>query len=256
MAKQAPPSFGLFAEGSSYTDRNRKPFEELWALLADHFGFDATLRIYGFDKSQILGMAPPRDVKPSRERLDVFVERMFQRDKFEHAIIAFDRIPSNEYLGDPCLRTEVNFLLKGLGASETLNRRFREEARRLLNLYEKFPQTPRGPGRPPRGSLDIIYMEPMFEGIFLVDEQSVLRGLGIQRVPKGWPKFAKHSHHPDIHILANAIRFAEPGVRNRVRGDLKSNKAGWALQIAKQAAADAALWKHEILQRLSLLLQP
>ena len=265
MAKQRPApqrSFGIFAEGSTYTDlRGRKPFEELWSELCGRVSAPPvpTIHVFGISKAQIVALKDDvGEKKPDREPLDLLIRRMHERHGFDIAVVAFDRIPQNQHVPSDCLRQEVSFVLERMKERALLPEVFREEAERLLNYYRLHRKTPRGPGRPPRGCLDIIYMDPMFEGLFACDELTVRQALIPSGLPKSkrslWPAFDMNARYPDRDILGRAVPLAEAEVRAQVRGDMKSNKHGWALYILRKALDDAALLRHPIADRLRTIL--
>jgi len=253
FGRTGAPLFGLFAEGSSYTHRNRLPFEELWKALTSRCAPLGAVKVYGFDKSQIVNMRPPPGIKPAREPLDIFIDRAHRIDGFQNVIIAFDAFPENEHIKPSCLRTEVNFVLEALSASKVLDNRFRQEAARLIKHYAQNKGIPRPKGRPPRGPLDIIYMDPMFEALLASDEQTVLHGLGLDRRPKDWPKFKTNSKQTDRHVISQAVEVANPNVKRKIGGNFDSRKAEWAFHIISQAGANARIWRHAIPERLCIL---
>lgn len=258
-AAPQPVDFGIFAEGSDPTDPAHDHFRTLWRddLCARLGAAAERIRIYPFFKLQIELLGDPVGVQTSvgstREPLDLLIRRSYERDRFRTAVIAFDRTPPNKALKTPCLRTEVNFILKGI-----VNRRlledlpFHQEAERLLEHYRIHPRTPRGPGRPPRGCLDLLYMDPEFEGLF--DEPTVLRALGLTRRPRGWPTFDRRAQYPARDILSKAVELASKDVKGRVRGSMDTNKHGWAGWILRQAEAEARLFRHPIVERLRTIL--
>lgn len=253
-AKERRPAFGLFAEGSTFTDPNRPKFEALWRELSARCGCEDEVRVYGFDKRQIVLLAEPPGLRLVAEPLDVLISRMHDRDRFENVVIAFDRIPANQLLPHSCLRKEVDFVLEAFGRRALLPEPFRSEAAVLRDYYRAHPGQPRGPGRPPRGPLDVVYMDPMFEGLLVHDETTVRRALGhAKRTPKDWPKFNPRSLHPDQQILAPAVLCATPEVGRKVGGTFKTNKHGWALQVVLSADPEARLWEHPIAERLKTL---
>lgn len=267
MARQKPapaPSFGIFAEGATYTDprqRGREPFGELWRELCGKLCAPPvpTLHVFGISKAQIVALKDDVGVtRPDREPLDLMIQRMHDRHAFDIAVIAFDRIPQNQHVPADCLRHEVSFILDRMLKRALLPQMFLEEAERLLTYYRMHRKTPRGPGRPPRGCLDLVYMDPMFEALFVGDEPTVLHALAPDGLPrrkrKDWPVFDPNARYPDRDILGKAVELAAEEVRARVRGDIKSNKHGWALYILRQALDDAELFRHPIAERLRVVL--
>jgi len=155
---------GLFVEGS-LRDRTRNSVDKLWTALAAHCGAPVELRVFGIDKSQILGLQPdkvPRKADAtrrgsSRERLDAMIDRAV-RGGVQRVVVAFDAWPPNEILDEPCRRTEIIFLLDGLAASTLLPTSLRDGAAHLAARYREVKLQPR------TGSfegIEVLYMDPM-----------------------------------------------------------------------------------------------
>lgn len=249
-------NIAIFAEGSEYTDlRGRKPLTELWNELCSRLtSVPPNIQTFGITKAQIVALAETGKVPGSREALDVFIERMYQRHAFDIVIVAFDRIPQNQHIPHGCMRNEVNFVLDHFVRRKLLSHVWVDAAQELLFHYEHNRGRSRGPGRPPRVDLDILYMDPMFEALLVADESTVVQALGLKRRPKDWPKFDSANQHPDSNILAHAVKFADDGVRRIIRGDMKTHKHDWALQIIRAAAPTSRVFEHPIAQRLRTLL--
>jgi hypothetical protein len=252
----SPRSIGLFVEGSEYTDlRGRKPLTELWNELCARVTIAPPMvYTFGITKAQIVALNETQKTPGSREALDIFIERMYQKHAFDVAIIAFDSIPRNQHIPHGCMRSEVNFILEHFVRRKHLSADWLGAARQLLQYYAQYPQCPRGPGRPPRVELDVVYMDPMFEALLMADDAAVLRAVGHTRRPKDWPKFDTMNQRPDSNILAHAVKFATDDVRRIIRGDMKTHKHDWALQIVRAAKADSKLFQHPIASRLRTLL--
>ncbi|MFS8065786.1 MAG: hypothetical protein ACMG6S_05370 [Byssovorax sp.] len=255
--RAAPLSFGIFAEGATSTDlRGRDTFVDLWKTLCGRLKSPLPeIHVFGISKAQIVALRDDVGAqKPDREPLDLLLQRMHARHGFNVAVVAFDRIPQNQHIPGDCMRREVNFILERFRARALVPDPFRDEATRLLDYYRMHPEEPRGPGRPPRGCLDVVYMDPMFEALFLADETAVLRSFGHKRRPKDWPSFDPHLHNPDHHVLGPAVDCASPVIRAKVRGNFVTNKHGWAKWILAQAADDAGFFGHAIAERLRIVL--
>jgi len=253
------PRFGVFAEGPDLTDPDLPMFQTLWRELCARCGYADDVRVYGFTKLQIELLAEAPGLKIyGREPLDIFIARMHKRDRFENVIVAFDRMPPVKALKKlfgiekPCLREEVNFILNTFRSRGHLPEPFLGEAARLLESYANNPRTPRGPGRPPRGPLDFIYMAPEFEGLFVYDEVSVRNALGLDRTPKDWPKFNPNSSDPVTEILQPAIDAAAAQKRQHFP-KFRSKKHEWALRFIRAAGSQDRLWTHEITERLKTI---
>lgn len=257
--RSAPPSFGIFAEGAPVTDprSRRDTFRDLWQELCARCGRTTPDRIhvFGISKAQIVSLKDDVGTKrPDREPLDLLIQRMHARHGFDVAIIAFDRIPRNQYVPHDCMRSEVDFVLGRLHKRKLLPVPMLKAAGRLLKHYEQQPRKPRGAGHPPRECLNVVYMDPMFEGLLVADERTVLRALGHKTRPKDWPRFNQNERQPVENILRHAVELAEPAVRRRIHGNMKTNRHGWASQIVRTAQPDAPLFQHEIALRLRTVL--
>ena len=93
-------------------------------------------------------------------------------------------------------------------------------------------------------------MDPMFEAIFVHDEPTVRKALGVAaKAPRDWPTFKTLERALDRAVL-------DPAVRSAIRGrhSYSSAKARWGHTIVKAAGADAKLWNHPLTQRLCRLL--
>lgn len=260
---------GLFVEGSRITDPHRDWFNKLWQMLAGHCGHPIELKVFGIDKGRIVALRPPdlpdrggatalirqRGFASSAEALDVYIARMVERESLDRVVIAFDAHPPNQALtGEErsrrCpMRSEVAFLLEALSRSRLLPAPLREAARELHARYRSDERL--SPRDGPLGPLEIIFMDPMFEALFVADERTVLEALGFdvrkKGRPKDWPKFKTRERDLDKFVLDKAVRCKE-----KASGRYLAAKAWWGYLIVKQAtdSADAALWKHEIATRL------
>lgn len=247
----------LFAEGSHHLDARRLDrFVELWKFLAQKCDCQHELHVFGFNKAQIVAMAPPSKWNLRYEPLDLFIGRKcdeFKKTPIDTLLIAFDTEPKHDGLERRCRRNEVLKLLEGLQQSSHVPARFCEEAQRLLARYQAAPTPlPRPSGRPPRGPLDVLAMEPMFEALLLADEPGVRKALGVPRAARGWPSF-RPTLKPDRDILEPARKLAGEDVRRKLRGDF-SGKHGLADYILRHLPDDSLTWQHPLFERLRVLL--
>jgi hypothetical protein len=266
MSTRKKPVIGLFVEGSRPTDPLRDDFGRMWKLLAEHCGHDAQLRVFGISKGQIVRL-PPEDLPPKKgatqlaakgltqlvgggEPLDVVIQRAHEQEGFERVVIAFDLWRANQLLEPeerrlPCpMRPEVAFVLRHLATSPHLAELFRRAARALLSRYESRDELAPRTTRP--GALEILFMNPMFEALFISDERTVRGALGAhKKKPKDWPKFKTREQELDKAVLDVAV-WAATGRRN----DYTNAKSRWGYRFVKAAEADAALWRHPIVTRL------
>jgi len=269
-ATRAPPKrvVGLFVEGSRATDPLRDDFAKLWRLLCDHCQHsDIDLEIVGISKGNIIELRdlPPRgaatvlaksatQASGGREALDVAIQRLHAKRPLDRVIIAFDRWPSNQYLPSeeqalPCpMRPEVKFVLDKLAKSSKLDDRFKKAADKLLERYgSRDALSPRAGAL---SSVEVLFMDPMFESILVHDEPTVRKALNVtDKAPKDWPKFKTTERALDKAVLDPAVKSAIRG-----RASYSAAKARWGHTIVKAAAPNARLWEHPLAQRLCRLL--
>ena len=262
-AKRASPPerwAALFVEGANVlTPRGRNDLQELWRFqcqIVSVFPPDH-LDVYGFTKQQIVIMDPLHAALPGAGKipLDVFIEREFKKKPFDILVIAFDAHPKNQAIplveGQtfPCLRVEKDFVLTHLAASKVLPQRFRNAARRLLNHYGMNRAAPRASVRPPLGEVELVYMEPTFEGLLLQDTAALRGVFGLQKTPKDWPALPYTEDRPDFALrkIVNAYHRRGP---KYLRLTYDSAKHAWAQEILRNAAPTSPIWAHAIVQRL------
>jgi hypothetical protein len=259
---------GLFVEGSRGTDPLRDDFESMWNLLWQHCGHhDIDLKIVGISKGNIIEL---RDLQPranatalvknatqlsgGKESLDVSIQRLHADTPLDRVIIAFDWWRPNQEIPAkdrnlPCpMRPEVAFVLRKLGASSKLDDKFKKAARKLLERYDSRDTL--APRAGAMGPVEVLFMDPMFEALFIADEPTVRKALGVaDKQPRDWPKFKTTERALDKAVL-------DPAVKSAIRGrhTYSSAKARWGHRIVKAAASDAKLWEHPLAQRLCRLL--
>ncbi len=258
----APPRFGLFVEGAHTSSlHDRDALVRLWRALCEGFGVEeGRVDVHGFSKAHILAMRPlPPGVRlTTRQPLDTLVDIEHRKRSFDVLVVAFDAHPANQdLLPHSCLRTEVNFVLKGFASSTVLPSRFRQEAEALLTRYERSPKTPRGPGRPPRGPLDTIYMDPMFEALVLADPAAWRDIFGLDRFPKDWPSVKRSDRQLDqvmARMVQAARRTKSATLPKHLGWDVKANKHAFALEALRHAGATSPIWRHPIATRLAEVL--
>jgi hypothetical protein len=258
---------GLFVEGSRGTDPLRDDFETMWRLLCAHCEHqDIDLHVFGISKGNIIEL---RDLKPGRgatslvrgvtqgsggkDPLDIIIQRAHARHRFDRVVIAFDLWAPNQEISAkdrrlPCpMRPEVAFVLEKLVDSEQLDSKFKRAAQALLGRYRSRDKLQ---PRTTLGAVEVIFMAPMFEALFVADETTVRRALGAtDKKPKDWPKFKTHERELDKAVLDPAIEAATGKKRSYLNA-----KSRWGHVIVKAAAQDAALWRHPIATRLCRLL--
>ncbi|NTX06244.1 hypothetical protein [Myxococcus sp. CA040A] len=265
MSARRKPVIGLFVEGSRPTDPLRDDFGKMWQHLADHFGRDIELKVFGISKGQIVRLQSDLPVKKGATKLiakgqtqlvgggdplDVAIQRAYEKDRFDRVIIAFDRWRPNQILSPeeqdlPCpMRPEVSFVLRHLAVSKYLDSIFRNAAKALLLRYES--RTELRPRAGKLSALEVIFMNPMFEAIFVSDEQTVRKALEVEKKkPKDWPKFKTYEAELDKRVLDIAILAVK-----YQRNAYTNAKSRWGHAFVRAASADAALWEHPIASRL------
>lgn len=139
-------------------------------------------------------------------------------------------------------------MLQHLSGSKHLDAPFRHAAQMLLRRYESRDRLA---PRTSLSSLEIVFMDPMFEGLFVEDERTVRKALRVERKkPKDRPKFKTRERALDKAVLDAAIDAAT-GRRNAYT----SAKSRWGFTFVKAAAQEAKLWKHPIAARLCRTLE-
>lgn len=250
---------GLFVEGN-LRDSTRDSISTLWAKLAERCKVDLDLKVYGIDKSQIVALQPDRiPTRPGatnqaqfrRETLDIMIDRALRNDGLTHVIVAFDALPANERLELRGRRQEIGYLLEGLLASKVLTG-LKKPAKVLADRYAT--KTCLDPREDQLEHLEVLYMDPMFEALLASDEATMRTALGHNSFPKDWPSFKNAPKALDKHVIAPAIEVAHKDVLRKIGGRYMERKTKWALHILEAAPAAAALWGHEIVQRLCRLL--
>jgi hypothetical protein len=257
---------GLFVEGSQATKPLRPDFTALWKKLAEHCGHEIELLVYPVTKKQIL-LLKPADL-PARpnatnlvkkgqtqivgggEPLDVTIDRAYREDDLDRVVIGFDRWPPNQELTVEeqemaCqMRPEVAFVLRRLAASGKLPEKFRGAALALLTRYESTQELQ--PRQGPLGALEVLFMNTEFEALFIEDEATVRKALGIKKKkPHDWKAFPKHEREYNKSVLDRAI-FAATNMRTAY----SSAPARWGRKFVEAADANAKLWRHPIVARL------
>ena len=266
VARRAQPRFGFFVEGANNTSRRGwDDLRALWQNLCDHFGVTPDrVDVHGFSKAQIVAMAqtPPGIQMTTRLPLDAIISVEHGRRPFDILVVAFDARPPNQnLLPKSCLRTEVNFVLNAFAQSQVMPEPFVSDAAALMAHYEAHPRTPRGPGRPPRTSIDAIYMDPMFDALVLTDQAAWRRIFGLRRVPKDWPSMKRSDGQLDqlmvkmikVGCLARSTK-APPYLNVDPRVDPKANKHAFALEAVRNAGHSSPLWRHSIATRIAEVL--
>lgn len=261
------PRWGLFVEGSLIPDASqRDSLRDLWWYLTAQTSSVSTndVLVYGINKGNVIARASAQRGAPSPSTkipLDVKIATEHSHDKFDYLLVAFDAHPANkasrpnaqgrldEGGGKACQSQEVSFVLQRFAQSQVLPTCFREDAAKLLKHYQSNPAAPRQSGRPPRGTLDLLYMDPEFEALIATDI-APLRRL-FREGSKSWPKLPASDPKAALESIVKSTRSQYlPG---HLRGSFRSNPHVWALEILKRTDQDHLL-RHPIAARLKLLL--
>jgi hypothetical protein len=249
------PRFGVFAEGSNDASvRSWVALSELWKELARLHGVERKrVDVHGFHKGHIEMMDAELELEPTGAlALDAQIALAYDEQPFDILIVAFDALPENQKLREEtgCL-AEMRWVFERFVARSVLPRPFLDDSERLLEHYSvEENREPRARAYAPR--VDAIFMEPEFEALVVCDEGLVRRALEVGPNPRPWPKFKKQ---PPKVVLERAVDAAGPNVRRRVRGDTKSNRHSWALEIVRQATESDKFKQHGIMRRLQSLLE-
>lgn len=251
----AAPTLVLFAEGANgLNGRHGDPLVHLWTRLTKLCGGTAPSAVIGFSKHQILKLKEPVEVRRvAPQALDLLVAGRYDLQNFDRAIVAFDAFPKNqEVLEKDCMHDEIDFVLRHFATCPQLAPKFRQAADTLRARYA-VPEAQRQPYQRSPSCLEIIYMQPTFEGIFACDEDTVKRALlgPTARRPNGWPDFDATDPRPAESLLPRAVECAREEARRIVRGSFKTNKHAWAEFILREASASCEMLKHDIATRLS-----
>jgi len=253
MSRRRAPRFGVFAEGAhDASARGWDAFAELWKQLAKLHGVTTDqLDVHGFHKGQIEHMAEdPKFERTGTLALDAEIALAHNEKPFDVLIVAFDALPANSKLRETGCLAEMRWVFERFVARGVLPEKFRPDTEQLLAHYAVED------GRPPRvrhhaPRVDAIFMEPEFETLIVCDERLVRRAFEVGKNPRPWPKFKKQ---PPKQVLDAAIAHAGDRLRRQIRGDIKSNRHGWALEVARRASESPTFMAHNIMVRLQRVL--
>jgi hypothetical protein len=131
---------------------------------------------------------------------------------------------------------------------------FLDAARRLQRWYGKHPIRPRAAGRPPRLTLEVLFMDPCFDALFAVDPASVRTGTGHARYPKDWPTFDPRALAPERTFLERATKRATRDAFKGIPGTYVAARHEWGHRFVTEAGPRARLLAHPIATRLGTLL--
>ena len=177
-------------------------------------------------------------------------------------LIVWDLLPPWDSDATPCRWDEMLRLLDGIARDEAIPDKWQAAARAQAEEYRRRVKPRASRGRPiGPNSVELACMQMEFETLFLMDEAELKRALGLAgRKVKGWPPFPKRplSERKPKDVLAKAVLHASEDVRNKVRGDLRTNLHGWEAKILETLLSSQhgrkALERHPGWKRLMQLL--
>lgn len=256
--------WALFVEGGRrLVPTEKDDLSALWTEFCSKVSKSppAQLEVHGFSKGDLVAMDPKH--KDLGVRLDAQIATAFDGSPFEVLLVAFDAHPKNQALqpqasgaarkrgGRPCRREETHFVLRHFAQSAVLPEPFKRDARELLVHYEATPKPgPRSAGRPPRGSLDLLYMEPEFESLLAADDAPLLELFQLRKRPKEWPRFPAAEPKCALAGIIDETKGSPPG---HLRRPFRATAHAWGRAIL-QHTRDDKLLQHSIAARLKVLL--
>ena len=241
----------LFVEGE-ITPRPRlpEPLSTIWQRhLVTSLGLIDIDRVVGINKKNLLVMEPTQVNKKQLSGtgmvgLDQRIAAELERDQFDVAVIAWDLQPPDPS-APTCRWEEVLKLYRGLSESQALpSDPWRRWAKSRYDALSKRKKR-RNPNPPvlETGAVLAVCMEPTFESLLVVCEQTIKRTLGVKdRGRVKWPNWDKHRQRPE-DLLQLAIKAAQdvhpkPRAVTRVWGDMKTAKHEWGEYLLRHMIAD------------------
>jgi hypothetical protein len=263
----------LFVEGA-FTPHPRyaEPLGRIWQThLVQCLQLIAIDRVVPIDKTYLVAMERPEVNKKKLsgagwQPLDLLIARELEKEDFDVAVIAWDLQPPWDPNAKACGPQEVVKLYHGLSESEALPdepwRRWARNRFRELGGRKKGQRKPDTPSLE-AGAILAVCMEPVFESLLIVCEQTIMRTLGVKhRGRVKWPTWNKHRDRPE-NLLQLAIKAARqvrpmPEAINRVPGDMITAKNNWDEYLLRKMIEDeqclAEVRQHPTAARLVRLL--
>lgn len=269
MTPAPPKRIVVFVEGAPSTQDpvGANHLTNLWKRLHDTWsgGKSIVVEVAGFSKADILALAADlqgrivRNGKlvfqlPSPHPLDVRIASAIRNHSPDKIIVAFDRSPPNQVLGNQthCIRSELIFALENIVQNGRLDQAHIESCKRLLEYYSGLPD--QSDWRPQHSErIEFAVMTPEFEGFIAHDNVLLQRAIGFHSKPKDWPWTATGAEKVPSSLLERAVDLA---LRQRVsttRGRFRSNKHGWASIVVQAIGASSRNWNHPTGKRLKTL---
>ncbi|MCX4246221.1 hypothetical protein [Paraliomyxa miuraensis] len=238
----------LFVEGSeNRVVRGGLLIRAMWSRLAENLGVHEFASVIPISKKHLVAMDPEQPpMSGAGEALDQLMARRHRSEPFEAAVVAWDLVPAWNPQGGFCRWQETLDLYRHLAASAALDEPWRRAATRRHEELRRRPSPAHRVQAHRLAPCEVIAvcMEPMFEAMLLQREQHVLRALGLERRPLGWPTQGWGSittRRPDQDVLAPVIGALRCGPRKQ-----------WP-RVAKTIGADARNkdpWLEYLLRRL------
>lgn len=260
----APLKVALFVEGSEAPPLTRgdRPLERIWNHdLAHALGIQHFEPVVPISKKHLVAMDPETPpMSGAGEALDKLIARKLDQDPFDAAVVVWDLVPAWNRSAGFCRWDETLNLYRFLADSKVLPDGWRKCAReRFQELKIRRRPRPRT-GKPElcRSMVVGLCVEPMFEVLLTMDEVAVRRVFGLAgRRPAGWPRDGWGDSSvidPDDKLLVPAVRSLltvrpRPRVARILKGDFRTNKAGWGEYLLRGLLRDE-------LARTKVLLQP
>ncbi len=241
----------LFVEGE-LTPHPRGPdfLRTIWQQhLVESLGLIHIERIVPINKKNLvamdkamLNMVSGTGIVP----LDELIARELRREEFDVAVVAWDLQPRWDPSAEACRWEEVLNLYRGLAESKApLDRPWRRWASDRFNELSRRNKEQSNPNPPSleTGAVLAVCMEPMFESLLIVCEQTIRRALGVKdRGRVKWPTWNEHPQRPE-YLLGLAIKAArdvdpKPRAIKLVRGDMKTAKHEWGEYFLRNMIQD------------------
>jgi hypothetical protein len=265
----------LFVEGtlSASAMHHEDALVQIWQVLVPSLsGAVRPNRVIGISKKHIVGLSGGAPIMSgAAEPFDLLLNREHARDPFDAAIVAWDLVPPWNPSVRGCRWQETCEFYANLARRDRVAEPWRTYVRgRAADLASRRrPSTRVAPARLVPGAIVPVCMDPMFEDLLVGSEGAIRRVLGVagRRVP-GWPGDGwawGETDTPDVSVLQRAI-LAVRGIRPRprpvviVRGDMRTNKHGWAEYILRAMLEEASivtqLGRHPVIARMREVARP
>ena len=241
----------LFVEGEiTRHPRLPDPLSTIWQRrLVSSLSLIDIDRVVGISKKNLVAMDKAMASNMSGTGVvppDLLMARELEKEDFGVAVIAWDLQPPWDPDASTCRWDEVKSLYRGLSQSEALpDKPWRRWAR---NRFRELSGRKKGQRKPDPPVLEVgavlaVCMEPTFESLLIVCEQTIRRTLGVKDRGQGkWPTWNEHLQRPE-DLLQLAIKVArdvdpKPKAIKRVRGDMKTAKHEWGEYFLRHMIED------------------